>query len=78
MMISAIGLMWTIGSAFVVLLVAGTVAYVNMQNNIAASKRDVNAVGIKLGRAIAMLSHPSWADTPEKQAQLSKLIEPKW
>jgi hypothetical protein len=77
-MISAIGLAWTIGSAFVLLLVAGTVAYVNMQNDIAKAKKDNNAIGIKLGRLISMLADPAWSDSPEKQKQLSKLIEPKW
>jgi hypothetical protein len=66
------------GVVIIVMIVAGAKIYTNMQNDIANSKRDNNSLGIKLNRAIAMLVHSSWADTKDKQDQLSRLIEPKW
>lgn len=57
---------------------AAGVIYTRMQSNIDKAKGDVNEIGKKLGRTIAMLAHPAWSDTDDKRAQLAKLIEPKW
>lgn len=54
------------------------VIYTRMQSDVNKAKGDLNALGKKYGRLIAMLAHSSWADTKEKQDQLARTIEPQW
>lgn len=77
-MISAAQFIWTVSSAFIILVIAGARIYTNMKNDLAKAKGDVNQLGRKYGRLVAMLAHSSWADTPEKQDQLARAIEPTW
>ena len=54
------------------------VVYTRMQSNIDKAKGDLNALGKKYNRLIAMLATSAWSDSKEKQDALSKTIEPSW
>lgn len=48
--------------------------YANMQRDLEKSRADLNGVGKKYGRVVALLIR--WADTPEKREQLAQCVEP--
>lgn len=68
---SAREILETVGAIF-----AAGILYNRMQTDIQKAKSDVNQIGMKYGRLIALLV--LWADTPEKREQLSRTVEPKW
>jgi ribonuclease PH len=68
---SAREILETVGAIF-----AAGILYNKMQMDIQKAKSDVNQVGMKYGRLIALLT--LWADTDAKREQLARAIEPKW
>jgi hypothetical protein len=51
------------------------VAWATMRQRLNKTATDVNGLGRKFGRLVALLI--LWADTEEKRRQLSEAIEPK-
>lgn len=52
------------------------IVYSKLQSGVDKARSDVNQLGKKYGRLVAMLI--LWADTEEKRKQLSRATEPQW
>lgn len=48
--------------------------YANVQRDLEKTRSDLNGLGKKYGRTVALLIR--WADTPEKLAQIADMVEP--
>lgn len=71
-----VNIAWAILGGGVGIIFGAGVVFQSMQSKIEKARQDVNQLGKKYGRLVAMLI--LWADTDEKRHQLARATEPQW
>ncbi len=74
---TALNFVWALGGVLVatgIRLFAAGEKYANLQRDLEKSRSDVNGLGKKYGRVVALLIR--WADTAEKREQIAEMVEP--